>query len=537
MPFPIIPVYLYGKKIKMKKRFNITGVCYPEKHYMMDIQWKLDEILELIEYGEYFTINRPRQYGKSTILYFISEKLSQSAEYLPIALNFQGIDEKWHKSDEMFARMFIQELATFFEFSHPKIASFIQGEETQIVDMNSLSKFVTRLVKITNKKLVLLIDEVDASSNYEPFLSFLGMLRTKFLARTKLHHSTFHSIILAGVHDVKSLKYKLRNQSDTQYNSPWNIAVDFKVDMSFNPREIAPMLVEYSQAESVDLDISSIADHLHYHTSGYPFLVSRLCKIIAEDIIPQKDEKTWTLDDVEKSVQILLQENNTNFDSLIKNLENHQDLYDLVFRIVIDGASIGFNQYNPVIYKGILYGIFKRNGKIRIHNRIYEQLIYDYMASKVEVNLQVDDYNFENQFYLPNNQLDVEKILIKFQQFMREQYSEKDQAFLEREWRLIFLAFIKPIINGNGHDFKEPQISAEKRLDIVITFFQHKYIVELKRWNGEKLHQEGLDQLTDYLKRQTQDKGYLVIFEYRTPKTWRAETIQHQGKEIFGVWV
>ena len=33
----------------MKKRFNITGICYPERHYMMDSLQKLDEIVELIE--------------------------------------------------------------------------------------------------------------------------------------------------------------------------------------------------------------------------------------------------------------------------------------------------------------------------------------------------------------------------------------------------------------------------------------------------------------------------------------------------------
>lgn len=109
------------------------------------------------------------------MLYFISEKLNQSTEYLPIALNFQGIDAKWHQSDEAFARMFVRELATFFEYNHPKIASFIEEDEAKIADMNSLSKFGTRLVKMADRKLVLLIDEVDASSNYEPFLSFLGM--------------------------------------------------------------------------------------------------------------------------------------------------------------------------------------------------------------------------------------------------------------------------------------------------------------------------------------------------------------------------
>ncbi|MGB0932511.1 MAG: GxxExxY protein, partial [Chitinophagales bacterium] len=244
------------------------------------------------------------------------------------------------------------------------------------------------------------------------------------------------------------------------------------------------------------------------------------------------------LQEIEEAVQILLLENNTNFDSLIKNLENHEDLYDLTFRILIEGDKVAFNPDNSVIKLGILYGVFKRNGSVKIHNRIYEQRIYNYMASNIEVGLRkASDYNFENQFYLPKRGLDVEKILVKFQEFMKIEYSDQDQAFLEREWRLIFLAFIRPIVNGNGYTFKEPQISQEKRLDVVITFFQHQYIAELKRWNGEKLHQEGIQQLSDYLDLQNQTKGFLVIFEYRTKKTWRKEWIQYDNKEIFAVWV
>ncbi len=493
--------------------------------------------MALIEQGTYFTINRPRQYGKTTTLHFLTERLNKLEEYLPVALNFQGIDEQWHQSDRAFAKMFVSQIANFFEFMDKETYSFLLEEKKIIEDMDSLSKVITRLVRKLSRKLVLLIDEVDASSNYEPFLSFLGMLRTKYLGRMMPQHATFYSIVLAGVHDIKSLKYKLRNPEAAQYNSPWNIAIDFEVDMSFNSAEIAPMLEQYCEAEGATMDVPAIAERLHYHTAGYPFLVSKLCKNIADKILPQREDKQWTSDDVERSVQLLLLENNTNFDSLIKNLENHKDLYDLVFRLIIDGAKVAFNPDNPAIQKGVLYGIFQRNGNLKIHNRVYEQRIYNYMSSKVEIKLKTENYNYENQFYLANNELDVEKILVKFQQFMHEQHSHRDQDFLERQWRLVFLAFLKPIINGGGHDFKEVEISAEKRLDVVITFFEHKYIVELKRWYGEQFHQEGLQQLADYLDRQNAQKGYLVIFEQRTEKSWRKESISHQGKDIFAVWV
>ena len=520
----------------MQKEFNITGICYPDQHYMMDNREQLKNIKVLIERGKYFTINRPRQYGKTTTLHFLAKAFNELPNYLAIELNFQGVDTIWHESDKAFAQMFITQLSDFFEFSEPTLMSFFEKEKEMIKDMGSLSKFITRLIRRINKKIVLIIDEVDASSNYDAFLSFLGMLRTKYLARHKAQHATFHSIVLAGVHDIKTLKYKKNKGENTEYNSPWNIATDFSVVMRFNPTEITFMLTQYSDAEGVEIGLPIIAERLYYYTSGYPFLVSKLCKIIAETILPQSGKTTWTLVEVERAVQLLLKENNTNFDSLIKNLENNQDLYHLVKQLLIDGAVIPFNQHNPTIHLGVLYGVFKANGRLKIHNRLYEQLIYNYMTSKALTNIR-PRYILGQHFLLPDNALDMRAVLLKFQQFMKEQYSEKDKDFYEREGRTIFLAFLAPILNGQGYTFKEVQTSLEKRLDIIVTYFQHRYIIELKLWYGQKYHQEGLSQLADYLTIHDVDKGFLLVFDDRKKKSWKVEDVTHEGKDIFGVWV
>lgn len=57
-----------------------------------------------------------------------------------------------------------------------------------------------------NRKVGLLIDEVDQASDNQVFLHFLGMLREKYLARKAKEDFTFFSVILAGVYDVKKGK-------------------------------------------------------------------------------------------------------------------------------------------------------------------------------------------------------------------------------------------------------------------------------------------------------------------------------------------
>jgi hypothetical protein len=66
----------------MAKRFNITGTCFPERHYIADVSAKFNTALRLVMDGEYFAINRPRQYGKTTLLEALSRELSKSDEWL-----------------------------------------------------------------------------------------------------------------------------------------------------------------------------------------------------------------------------------------------------------------------------------------------------------------------------------------------------------------------------------------------------------------------------------------------------------------------
>jgi hypothetical protein len=77
-----------------------------------------------------------------------------------------------------------------------------------------------------------MIDEADSASNHSAFLDFLSQLRVLYLSRKR--YPVFQSVILADVYDIKNLKQKIRTDGEHRYNSPWNIAADFNVDMNFS---------------------------------------------------------------------------------------------------------------------------------------------------------------------------------------------------------------------------------------------------------------------------------------------------------------
>ena len=349
----------------MKKRFNSTGVCVSRKHYMVDISNKLKEIKELIDNEFYFTINKPRQYGKTTTLNELKKLLKD--EYLAISISFEGIGDKVFQEEEDFSKVFIELLSDNIKFTDEEESKRLNSLANNVRNIKDLSKVITNFVKDASKEVVLFIDEVDKSSNNQLFLSFIGMLRNKYLARELEEDFTFKSVILAGLYDVKSLKLKLRKEEESKYNSPWNIAVDFNVDMSFSPNEIGTMLEEYCKDNKITMDIETISKELYFFTNGYPYLVSRLCQIIDERI--NKDcKKPWIIEDVKNAVKIINEEVNTLFESIVKNLENNNELYELTSRILIDGEQVVFNQLDPTISIGLTYGIFKK-GKDGLSNK------------------------------------------------------------------------------------------------------------------------------------------------------------------------
>ena len=77
----------------MAKKFNITGLCFPKQHYMADVSKKIDRTLQMVEQGDYFIINRPRQFGKTTTLYLIADALNEKAGYLVFNISFEGLDD------------------------------------------------------------------------------------------------------------------------------------------------------------------------------------------------------------------------------------------------------------------------------------------------------------------------------------------------------------------------------------------------------------------------------------------------------------
>ncbi|MCL2284152.1 MAG: AAA-like domain-containing protein [Fibromonadales bacterium] len=520
------------------REFNVTGLCLPNRHYMADISEKVRQIVDMVEKEKYFTINRGRQYGKTTTIRQL-EKALQKKDYQVARISFEGIGDTPFENEEKFCQNIIDQISRAINRTNPEYAKAWINDSLKT--FKELDMFLNEVCK--NEKVVLIIDETDKTSNNFVFLRFVGMLRDKYLERDNGESATFQSVILAGVYDIKNLKLKMiqagthqLQDGEKRINSPWNIAIDFKIDMSLNEKEIASMLVEYENDHKTGMDIEAIAKEIRAYTNGYPYLVSRICQNIEEDL-----GQDWTLQGVQNAVKEILFEQTTLFDDIFKNIESNPDLKDLLRELTVGNRAYLYSIDNQAIQLASIYGIVEKRGNlVAIHNRIFEVRITNYFASEKELRDSKLTMRASVECVTAGNKLNMEMLLKRFAEHYYEMYNNKDIDFLERECRLLFITYLRPFINGTGFYHLESEVRSGKRTDVIVDYLSEQFIVELKLWYGEVAHENAFEQVSDYLSSKNKDIGYLLTFDFRKEQNVgkpQAQWIEHKGKKILDVMV
>lgn len=522
-----------------KKTFNTAAVCVPSLHYMADISGKVNRIIsELIEPGLYFTINRARQYGKTTLLSQLETCLQE--RYHVICISFEGADDIFASAQSLvngFLRLTARELRR--TAISPKLLAEWEAPVTAPLEMIQLDERITDLCCHADKEIVLMIDEVDKCTGHELFLVFLGLLRDKYIRHSKQKDTTFKSVILASAYDIKNLKLKLRPDADSRYNSPWNIAADFTIDMSLSPSEIAGMLQDYEDDHHYGIDIPWFSMQLYEYTSGYPYLVSRICQLLDRQARQEPETSLqaawWGPEGFQRTIKQLLITPCTLFDDINKNLDLYPELNQVIRDMLLHGTSYPYLISDNVTQLGVQFGYFKNEGgRLTVSNRIFETYLYDmYQMYDMRTNPErsmAKQGTLEKAGFLRDGFLDMDMVVTRFKAHYDFLYSEKSWSFTEENGRFLFLTFLKPIINGVGNYYVESRTRDLTRTDIVVDYLGKQYIIELKIYRGDAYQEEGVEQLCEYLDHYGQDKGWLVSFCFH--KKTGIRQLQCNGKTI-----
>lgn len=484
----------------MGKCFNTEADCKPNLHYMVDITSRLAAFGSMVDEGKYFTINRGRQYGKTTTLRSLTNFLKD--KYLVVSLDFQDMDSSDFSSVEYFAEAFADLFYRKVRLSNcipadllEALKRFADGNVAR-PNLRKLFSLLKECCEMSARPIVLLIDEVDTASNNQVFLDFLAQLRAGYINRDA--EPTFHSVILAGVYDIKNLKKKFIAENEHEKeNSPWNVSASFDVKMEFSADEIAGMLDEYEADHQTGMDTKQVSERIYEYTSGYPVLVSGICKRIDEEIIGKEVFPTassaWTAEGVTTAVGMILKASMPLFESLIRQITRNPDLGDMLKSILFEGESKTYNPDNAVLNLAAMLGYIKDDhGHVAVSNRIFEMRLYNYFLSLEEMdNITCKDALENKNEFVKDGKLDMDLLFRKFVKHFSAVYSDNDQNFIEKYGRKIFLLYLKPVINGIGNYYIEAQTRDLKRTDVIVDYKGQVFVIECKIRHGARYHEDG----------------------------------------------
>ena len=321
----------------MKRFFNVTGLCNPKDHFMVDPLRGLDEtIVRLIDNKYYFTIHAPRQTGKTTLLRALMDQINtdgnriclyfsvETAGYRSISIN---------DANKNINRAIVESAKSFLPVEYLPKHSDMAGEM-------SFKDFVSQWTRELPKTMILLIDEID--SLYDDVLvSVLRQLRDGFQFRPEAFPS---SVALVGLRDVREYKEKVRDKDlSIGSGSPFNIKAKSLTISNFSHHQIAGLLQQYTDEGGQVFD-DAIIDLIYLLTGGQPWLVNALANEITVEILSKDTSKPITVEIVNQAKENLILRRDTHLDSLIDKLLNPR--VRPIIDAILSGADIQYNEFN-----------------------------------------------------------------------------------------------------------------------------------------------------------------------------------------------
>lgn len=486
----------------MHKWFNTAGLCFPDKHYMVDPIPRLKEVEELIRKEFYFTLHAPRQTGKTTYLHAMARKLNAEGKYISLVASCERAGYgsiSVEKANEVI-------IDSIYSAATQQLPETHRSEDPGGKKYIDLKYYLETWSLSQQKPIVLFIDEIDSLQD-DVLISVLRQLRDGYQSRPAHFPS---SIVLVGIRDVREYKAEIRKgQKPMGTASPFNIKSDSLVLKNFLKQEVYSLLEQHT-AETGQVFPEEVKDEIYRLTDGQPWLTNALARQIVSKILEDDFTRSITMETLFEAKQQLIIRRDTHLDSLVDKLK--EDRIKRIVQAIINGDNIIFD----ILDDDILYirdlGIVGQRDPLTFANPIYAEIVPRIMASTIQASIPNDIQ--QPWFITENNELDMKKVLTAFQEF----YSENAESWLERfaykesAHHLLLMAFLQRIVNAGGEIIREMAVG-NGRIDLLIKFHEQRVAMELKINRGKKSVEKAKKQLDRYLDRLGLTEGYLMLFD------------------------
>ena len=499
------------------KKFNTTGPCFPDEHYMLPALDRLPGIRELVAGGNYFVIHAPRQTGKTTALKALVREINEKGDMFAVYCTLETLQGATELDDTMTK---IVKLLRRGALAVPALADLLGDPDTALTinqelgwTVTAVADTLTTICRKADKPVVVFFDEADCLVG-NVLISFLRQLRDGYVNRKEI--PTPKSVALVGMLDVRDYKAQIRPDGESLGQiSPFNIIRKDMLIPNFTEADIQALYSQHT-AETGQVFADGVLEDVWRLTRGQPWLVNAIAHECVAKIHAFRYAEPVTVADVEAAKEAIIRRRDTHVDSLMERMREPR-VRRLVEPLILgDETELTANDddWRFITDLGLLR---VERGTLVPANPMYAEIIGRYL-SRGEQDRMIR--SVPETPWVKDDGLDMAGLMVAFQQFWRENSgADRDiMGYREAVPHLVLMAFLQRVTNGGGHINREMAVGTG-RLDLCVEFRGARYAIEVKTSDNFK-GEDSYKQCAKYLDALKLTEGWMPIFDKSKTKTW-----------------
>jgi hypothetical protein len=498
------------------KRFNTTGPCVPEEHYMLPVLPRLPVVDDMIEGKYYFILHAPRQSGKTTFLKFLTKKINNSGELYALTCSLatlSGIRDDLNALTRIVSQ--INRAISLSNVDSIKEKAYKYDNLPGMTAPDSkVNIILNKLCLDLDKDLFVFFDEADLLTG-PGLLTFLAQIRDGYNSRHEPGNNFPRSLALVGMRDIRDyIASEHPGASREHLASPFNIVAERMTLNNFTVEETGELYRQHTEATGQVFEDEAIERAWRW-SEGQPWLVNALARQVVETRLKNDYSASVTASLVDEAAESLIERRDTHIDSLLERLREPRvkNIMERVLAGTLADASPDNDDSRYCRDLGLL--ALTDQKLLRPSNQLYKEVIIRTLTDQVDKFVPIT----QNKIWTDGINLLLSNLLQEFQVFWRKCMNARAKRlslleiiqYDEANHVIILFSFLQRALNGGAtiyHEFAE----GRGAVDLCAIYNGKQYLVEVKLEGAEPL-EDSLAQLSGYLDAAGEKEGWLVIFD------------------------